>query len=352
MGKEISRRKFFELVFPSVGAVVGVGAAERLGILKTLELLLSPAPESVGEPKSEAPPQVEEVQIQEVIPQPETSLESKTGIRLLERLGLRGKIIYIVYGRPTKHGEPTWGSLGGSRTAEQSWQLFQARKERISQEIGKGREDFTLNVLNPVYRSRNGVIKDIYIQKALELAPENFGLVALSFNSFDDARMTIERLAGLFPKELLASLAVSLDIEHFSPNGQVEAQRINEFTSWFAQKHHQWAGESGIPGLVLIYAFCSQGKGRGRILNMGSLNQYYLDQKTLVATIFDGFGTKEGKLRGMAYLVESLPNTVTFPALVGMMEFGTRWGDKYDKSSIKDIFETLKGTPVFFFASQ
>lgn len=216
--------------------------------------------------------------------QRELKVEVKTGLELLDVLGLRGKIVYIVYGRPSKQGEETWGSLGASRTAEESWQVFRARQEAISQAIG--RKDFALNVLNPVYRSRNGVIKDIYIRKALELAPENRGLVALNFNSLSDAKQTLQRLEKVFPKELLTYLAVGLDIEHF-PGGQAEASSLNEFCSWFARKHHEWAGDS-----------------------------------------------------------------LEFPALVGVMEFRSRWGDKYDKSPIRETFTTLRGAPTFFFASQ
>jgi len=282
--------------------------------------------------------------------QRELKVEPKTGLELLDVLGLRGKIVYIVYGRPSKQGEETWGSLGASRTAEESWQVFRARQEAISQAVG--RKDFALNVLNPVYRSRNGVIKDIYIRKALELAPENRGLVALNFNSLSDAKQTLQRLEKVFPRELLAYLAVGLDIEHF-PGGQAEASSLNEFCSWFARKHHEWAGDSLIPGLVLIYTFRgSEEEGKGRILNLENLVQYYLPEKTLVVALFDGYGTKESKLRKMASLVSSLPNTLEFPALVGVMEFRSRWGDKYDKSPIRETFTTLRGAPTFFFASQ
>ena len=99
-------------------------------------------------------------------PQNPTTAQARSGSELLQNLGLRGKVAYVVYGRPSKNGERTWGSLGASQTAEQSWQVLQSRQQAVRQAIGKGQEDFTLNILNPVYRSQNGVLSDVYIQKA------------------------------------------------------------------------------------------------------------------------------------------------------------------------------------------
>jgi hypothetical protein len=267
-------------------------------------------------------------------------------------LGLRGKVAYVVYGRPSKSGERTWGSLGASQTAEQSWQVLQSRQNAVRQSIGKGEQDFVLNILNPVYRSQNGVISDVYIQRALELARENRGLVALSFNSLPDATQTVQRLEQLLPKQLLTYLAVSLDVEHF-PGGQVAASALNEFSSWFAGKHLAWAGDSPVPGLVLIYSFRGpHDAGQGRIVGLGDLVQYYPPQRTLVAILFDGYGTKQAKLAKIGELIAALPDSPDSPALVGVMEFRTMWGSKYDQASIGETFDTLRGAPTFFLASQ
>jgi hypothetical protein len=296
-----------------------------------------------------------------VLPQAEESIrpapltlagEMRNGLDLLKGFGLRGKVVYIVYGRPSKQGETTWGTLGGSRTAEESWQLVRASARAIGKEIGKDESDFALHVLNPVYRSQNGVIEDIYIQRALELAPANHGLVAINFNSIGDARETIQRLESVFPKALLSYLAVGLDVEHF-PGGQTDAASLNDFSLWFGQKHVEWTESGAIPGLVLVYTFRGAvDGGQGKIENLGQLVQYHLPQRTLVVPVFDGYGSSEAKLGLMGGLVRALVNQEQHPALVGVMEFTSRWGTKYDQATIEQTFATLQGAPVYFFASQ
>ena len=257
--------------------------------------------------------------------------------------GLQGKVVYIVYGRPNKHGEQTWGSLGVSRTAEESWALVWGMGVAISQEIGRV---IDLYVLNPVYRSVNGVLADIYVEVALDLARENSGLVALCFNSIEDARATILRLETFLSAEQLACLSVALDIEHFPAGGSVDAQVLNQFAAWFAAKHAGW-GDA--PGLVILYTFTQPGSGkRGSIYRLEQLVQYYPEERVLVVPIFDGYGSARAKLVALGRLVRALPDV----ALVGVMEFRTRWGDKYDSATVRESFDTLDGAPVFFFASQ
>jgi hypothetical protein len=261
-------------------------------------------------------------------------------------------IIYIAYGRPSKQGEQTWGTLGASQTAEQSWQVLQANAGAVGREIGQDSASFALNVLNPVYRSENGVVADIYIRKALELAPQNHGLVALNFNSIADAKATVQRLEAALPQSLLVYLGVGLDAEHF-PGGRVDAASVNAFAAWFAAKHREWAGDAVVPGLVLVYTFHDPGGGgQGSIDNMGQLTQYYFSERTLVVPVFDGYGSRQDKAGKVARLVRALPNTSDTPALVGVMEFQSRWGTKYDQATIGESFGLLSGAPVYVFASQ
>lgn len=287
-----------------------------------------------------------------VTPQASAEIRADSGAALLEALGWRGKVVYLVYGRPSKQGEQTWGTLGASLTAEQSWQVLRNSAAGVGASIGHDRDSFALNVLNPVYRSQNGVIADIYTQKALELAPQNRGVVALNFNSIADAETTIQRLEATLPGALLAYLSVGLDVEHF-PGGQIDAASVNAFSGWYAAKHREWAGESGVPGLVVVYTFRDANSGgQGSIADLGQLVQYYPSQQTLVVPVFDGYGARQDKAPKVASLVRGLPNTAEYPALVGVMEFQTRWGTKYDQATIGESFSTLAGAPVFFFASQ
>jgi len=321
-----------------------------------------PTSTSTSTPVSELPtstPEATPAPTETMVSTPTATLESsayldlnriETGGELLDAFGLRrGKVVYIVYGRPNKYGEPTWGSLGATRTAEESWDFYRRIRNTISGEIGKPEEDFALNIINPVYRSPNGTLEDVYVDKALELAPQNKGLVALNFNNTDDAYNTIARLETIFPKERLAYLAAGLDVEHF-PGHIVEAGTINEFTAWFAQKHQVWAEGRPIPGVVLVYTF--HGQQTGRILHLNELTEYYPQQGTLVPLIFDGYGTLSGKEAVMGQIHGPLPDSQDFPALLGAMEFRTRWGDEYDKCTIEETFSTLLGAPVFFFATQ
>lgn len=282
----------------------------------------------------------------------QTDLQVDTGAALLDGLNMRDKIVYIAYGRPSKQGEQTWGTLGASQTAEQSWQVLRTNAGAVSREIGQDSGSFALNVLNPVYRSENGVIADIYIRKALELAPQNRGLVALNFNSIADAEATVQRLEATLPQALLAYLGVGLDAEHF-PGGHVDAASVNAFSRWFAEKHREWASDTAVPGLVLVYTFRDpDGGGQGSIDSLGQLVQYYLPERTLVVPVFDGYGTRQDKAGKVARLIRALPNSGDKPALVGVMEFQSRWGTKYDQATIGESFGILSGAPVYFFASQ
>jgi len=350
-----TRREFLEWFGGLFGTFVLVAPLVRKFVGDTLTLDEVHQPPGIPPKDENLPPQ----------PAPESTgaqtsrfeVKAKTGVELLRNLGLEGKIVYIVYGRPQKYeGQETWGSLGAGRTAEESWQIVQNLRGKISQEIGRSDTDFALRILNPVYRSGGGVIEDIYIQKALELAHENRGLVALNFNSISDAIETIQRLEGVLPKELLPYLAVGLDIEHF-PNRKATAEEINEFSSWFAGKHKEWMINSPnnlLPGLIILYTLhgSSQAGEIGRILNLEALKQYYLDEKTLVVPVFDGYGSREAKLAKMRQIIASLPNTPDYPPLLGVMEFSSRWGNRYDSCDTDESFSTLWGAPVFFFASQ
>lgn len=290
--------------------------------------------------------------------------EPETGIELLEVLGLRGKTALSVYGRPRIGEEQAWGSLGLSRTAEESWQLYKTRKEEVKQSTGMSDDDFALNIINPVFNAPIGPIKDEYIHKALELAPENQGLVAINFNRISKAKEAIQGLEFKkvivegeekeFSKDLLQYLAVGLDIEHFE-NGKATASELNEFNTWFAQKHQEWAGDSSIPGLVIIYTWHGPITGKeyqGEIVNIGELKQYYLPEKTIVVTIFDGWGSKKAKLDKMVEIVNSFPFDPKNPSLLGVMGAEPMWGKKYDTATTKEVFETLDGAPVYFFAVQ
>jgi len=272
---------------------------------------------------------------------PETpTRKPETGMELLDSLGLRGKVVYLVYGRPMG-----WGSLRHTRTAEESWDFYRTRKASISEKIGLKQEDFALNIINPVQDNDGYGLSEGYIEKALQLCGDQ-RLVAFDFRNLELARETINHFETFLSKEVLAHLAITLDAEWF-PDSQVEARAINQFSAWFAQKHQEWAGEKALPGLVFVYVFSGS-----KIVNLSELNQYYLDQKTLVVPLFDGYGTKGGKLYGMGGLVQQLRNTEAYPALVGVMEFEEEHGETYDQSTVKQSFETLDGAPVFIFASQ
>jgi len=353
--KEISRRKFLEFLGGVIGgAVFGTPVLRQLwpSEAQTQKGLSETEIKNLGSEEKAIPIKptiIYESKIFEpkVVEKSELG-EAKNGLQLLEQLGLRGKIVYIVYGRPAGG----WGSLGESTTAEQSWELAAQRRKSIAQEIEKAEEDFVYTIINPVYFSDNrslGAIKDIYISKGLELASKNKGLVALDFSDIQKAKEVISDLEKKFPSQKLVYLAVSFDVEHFLPNGTLEAKEINEFSRWFAEKHQKWVNEVNlkIPGFVFVYTF-----GGGRILNLNQLQQYYLSLDTLVVPIFDGYGSDGQKLFSLAEYVQTLPNTQEFPALVGVMEFYTKHSQRYDTVSPKSTFKTLEGAPVFFFASQ
>ncbi|MCJ7792605.1 MAG: hypothetical protein MUP45_01330 [Candidatus Marinimicrobia bacterium] len=291
-------------------------------------------------PTSEATPTIVVTPTRE-----ESSVNPETGLGLLKSMGLKDRVTYIVYGRP--YG---WGSLGLTGTAQESWSFFHTRKETIKARIGLSEENFALHVINPAYYSQEHEayypLSDDYVSEALRLAPENQGLVALNFNRLDFAQDAITYLETVIPKERLAYLALGFDAEHF-PQSQVDARALNQFVSWFALKHHEWAAGKPIPGLVFIYLFPAS-----QILNLGELKQYYHQERTLVVPIFDGWGLKEEKLSPMSGYINTLPDTEASPALLGVMETNLRHPGMFGECSVEESWETLAGTPAPFFATQ
>lgn len=288
---------------------------------------------------------------QKLLPEKEAGF-IKNGIEFLEHFGLKGKIVYLVYGRPNKAREKAWGSLSSTMTAEQSWALVQERAGSVAQKISKKKEDFSYLVVNPVYSSGNGDLKDIYVETLLKLAMQK-GVVALDFSDIQKAKTTLLGFEEKFPKEILPYLSVSLDAEHFSGGGSVDAKAINDFSLWYAEKHQEWCQKADVTdtlGFVFVYTFRSQPPGC--ITNLSELKQYCLQENTLIVPVFDGYGSKDTKLGGMAILCSQLPSTTENPALIGTMEFQSKWEKRYDSASIAETFSTLQGAPVYFFASQ
>ena len=312
--------------------------------------------ESVEEKKVEVS-QVEEKQepVQGVF------AEVGDGAALIERMGLKDKVVYIVYGRPGG-----WGTLGSCswEEADGCWQVANEQKIDVSLEIGVSQENFAYTILNPAYNSGGWDLSDEYIQQALELAPENKGLVAPVFNDVGVARGVLERWGREMPPHLLKYLSVSLDVEHM-PGGQVEAQALNKFISFYADLRQQWDPGEETPGFVLTYAFrlprvdqngveIVDGSGdiRGLIRNLNQMQQYNLIGNVMAPVISDGYGSYGAKFEVLKGMVNSLPNSKAFPAVVGTMEFYSRHREEYDTSSIEATFRGLDGAPVKFLASQ
>lgn len=380
MCERLTRREFLALLGGGAAAVIStallgkkyVGEAKALGRAAGVSPLSVRAGElpqvyklgseqqkipPEGQKSIESPPAVQPVEKREAV-SPVQPLKNRsraevgeidTGRKLLECLNLLGKVVYIVYGRPPGG----WGSLGLKATAEQCWELVDERKKDICEQIGKSEEDVAYTVLNPVYFVDNQgkvPLKDVFMLKALELASQNKGIVAPDFSDLENAKRVFLGFEEekKIPQTLLPYLGVSIDVEHFAGHS-LEAQKINDFAKWFAEKHKAWADQAGVtvPGLIFVYTFSG-----GRVLNMSELQQYYLLEETLLVIVFDGYGKDTAKLAQMASYVRSLENTSDFPALVGVMEFQSRHSDKYDTVPIGSTFKTLEGAPVFFLASQ
>lgn len=346
----ITRREFLEETWP-VWATLALQVGGGLAARAVMKILRSLPDDRSPNSQSQFPNDPQEI-LEKTIVNPETKPE--TGVALLEHFGLRNRIVYILYGRPSKYGEPAWGSLSETQTAEQSWALFGTRKNQVKTQLEKAGPpvpEFGLSVLNPVYLSRNGPLEDVYVQKSLELAPHHDGILALNFNSIEEATATITSFSQTVPPESLRYLSLSLDIEHMS-NHTVDAPSINKFAGWFAALHAAWDPKQEIPGFVFLYTIHPQGK-LGSITNLEVLQQYYLNEGVFVIPITDAFGSAAQKMPALVSLVENLePNTPEFPALAGTMEFVNKWGHVYDTSEVHEIFANLKGAPVYFFASQ
>jgi len=303
----------------------------------------------------------------------------ETGQELLERLGLKGKILLVVYGRPGAHG-----SLGISTTAEGSWARAKFRRSQIVSilprvgSLGKYNPKPTsqdiLLAINPVDRARwaNGKLSpelsQSYLLKALELAKKNEGfvLIDLGVEGEKKAKERIKEIEKMVknkflhnPQEaarLLSRLGLTWDLEWMPGPEKNYPCELNDTNLWFAQKHWQWNQEAGIatPGIIGIYAFKPT-------VNLRGVRQYYPQHNTIVVPIFDGYGNPKSKLDRVAQFCRQLEQGRTKeeiennPPLTGAMDFVLLWGGRkaYDTGSTEEnLKKVLFGAPVVVLAIQ
>jgi hypothetical protein len=296
----------------------------------------------------------------------------KERIETLREMDLLGKVLLIVYGSPKIGGHGSLG-LGADGTAAKSWEIAEDVKKRVlgdaqGCDLGKYvetlKEKEIIIAINPVDRvsSVDEKLTDPYILEGLKLAVENNGLFILDLGEgglkegIEAVKKRIEEIEEMilssFPNDdalackHLSRLGISWDLEWMPGEEKNQPRLLNETNEWFANKHREWCEKAGeiSRGVVIIYAYLPS-------VNLEGLQQYYPDQKTVVAVVFDGYGREEEKRNRITGMVNQIGAGERVP-LVGAMDFSIRWGGVYDQSSVRDNLELLTGAPVIFFAVQ
>jgi hypothetical protein len=224
--------------------------------------------------------------------------------------------IAMVYGHPGPRG---WGSLGQTWIVDQA--LESARKLAIRVDGWNGDRPMVIAVNpNVVVDGRAG--DDEYIYQMIAEARRQGIYVMLDVQTGEQDVLTL--FASLMDKYLQENVWFDWDLEH-TAGGQVSAWQINSLARTYFQRRQERGYRT--TGIFAFYVFAAD-----QVSDAEAVQRTY--DHGLVAPIFDGFGAKK-------VIKTNLVIDRFAPGPFGVMEFETRWGDRYDTISAQEYFETF-----------
>jgi hypothetical protein len=141
----------------------------------------------------------------------------------------------------------------------------------------------------------------------------------------------------LMDKYLRENVWLDWDIEH-TVGGQVDAAQINQVAAeYFARRR---SAEYQTPGIFGFYVF-----KRDQITSPADVRREY--EGGLVVPIFDGFGGSGPNPGANKIALTAQVLSLFSQGPVGVMEFETRWGTKYDKISARASFAAYPDALIF-----
>lgn len=232
--------------------------------------------------------------------------------------------IAMIYGRPNPGG---WGSLGQTTTADQALHLARAYAERVDEWNGDKQVVVTVNPNAAM--AGQVTTRETYLYYLIAEARRQGYYVMLDVQTGGQNPLTL--FNSLMDKFLYENVWFDWDLEH-TAGGTVRAGQINQVAEAYFERR-QSKGYSS-PGVFGFYVFKTD-----QVANPEKLRRSY--DGGLVVPIFDGFGghgadPAQGKI-AKTNRVLSLFGEGPY----GIMEFETRWGDRYDQISAREYFDAF-----------
>lgn len=243
--------------------------------------------------------------------------------------GLQEATVAMVYGRPGPGG---WGSLGQTTIADHALDLARSYAERVDQWNGNKK---VIVAVNPNVAAAGQVSgRDLYLYYLIAEARRQGYYVMLDIQSGDQPLLPL--LNRLMDQFLQENVWFDWDIEH-ATGGKVDAEQINQAAAaYFARRQARGYQAPGVFGFYIFKA--------DQVTNPGHVQRSY--DGGYVVPIFDGFGG-----RGQNPALDKIAKTAGVLSLFGdepygIMEFETRWGNRYDQISAQSYFEAFPNALV------
>ncbi len=235
----------------------------------------------------------------------------------------------MVYGRSEPGG---WGSLGLTEIADHAIYLARTYAEQV--DLWNGARPVVVAINPNAVMAGHVTERELYLYYLISEARRQGYYVMLDVQTGDQEPLSL--FSRLMDKFLQENVWFDWDIEH-TARGKVDARQINEVAAaYFA---HRQALRYQKPGVFGFYVFRED-----QVTNPAGVRRKY--DGGLVVPIFDGFGgsgqgTNGGKIAKTARVLLQFGD-----GPYGIMEFESRWGDRYDQIGAQEYFEAFPDTLI------
>jgi hypothetical protein len=234
---------------------------------------------------------------------------------------LDNKTIAMIYGRPEPGG---WGSLGQTAIADQAIYLARTYAERLDEWNG---DKAVVVAIDPNAAMAGKVTsRDTYLYYLIAEARRESYYVMLDVQTGD--RDPLALFNAQMDKFLYENVWFDWDLEH-TAGGMVRAEQINQVAQAYFDRRRSMGYSS--PGIFGFYVFKTD-----QIVNPDKLCLDY--DGGLVVPIFDGFGGRGSDPAGSKISKTIRVLSQFGEGSFGVMEFETRWGNRYDQISAREYF--------------
>jgi hypothetical protein len=241
----------------------------------------------------------------------------------------RNATVAMVYGGPGSGG---WGSLGLTDTADQAITLARHYAQRVDEWNGSRQVAVAINP-NAMMVGEQAE-SDLYLYYLIAEARRQGYYVMLDVQTGEQDPLTL--FTNLMDKFLQENVWFDWDIEH-TADGKVDAEQINRLADAYFARRNERGYQT--PGVFGFYVFQND-----QITRPNRLRCHY--DNGVVVPIFDGFGG-EGQKSGQGKISKTARVLSHFPdGPYGIMEFETRWGQKYDQIGAKEYFDAFPDTLI------